>query len=426
MYRLKKLWVQMRNKGFLHIIISSTLVKVVSMMSAMFLPRIISSKVDYGLLTYVDNIRNYILLLNGLGMANAALKFCATDESQEKRKGYFLVSLGIGIGFDIILTIGTVIYYLTADFQFDGAREYLLAMSLLPILSFLFDDIQIMLRACFENKKFSFLSFAYALLSLTCQIGLAWIWSLKGVVAGRYISLILSIAFGVFLLLTLPLIKQKHEWPSIKIIKKMITFAIIMLIGNVSSSIMQLNETFIIGQVLHDEIALADYKVASYILSMSLFFVQSVVIFIFPYFSRHSNDKKWVWQNFKKISLLNAAFMIPLHLILILCSRWIIIIIFGVKYVNVTGIMQTLLIASLGQSLFRGIVGNILVAVDEEKFNLKINILFTIVHFIVDYIAVYKFGLAGAAISLTIVYYLSGVIMIWHLRKVCIREELSV
>ena len=64
---------KMGNSGFLHIIVSSSLVKVVSFISAIFLPRLLS-KSDYGILTYVDNIRNYIIMINGLGIANATIR----------------------------------------------------------------------------------------------------------------------------------------------------------------------------------------------------------------------------------------------------------------------------------------------------------------------------------------------------------------
>ena len=71
---------RLAESGFMHIIISSTLVKVVSFVSAMFLPRIITDKVEYGLLSYVDNIRSYILLFNGLGIMQAIMRFCTKEK----------------------------------------------------------------------------------------------------------------------------------------------------------------------------------------------------------------------------------------------------------------------------------------------------------------------------------------------------------
>ena len=65
-----------------------------------FLPRFLS-KADYGLLTYVDNIRNYVMLFNGIGITQATLRFCAQKGDDEVKKGYFISSLKIGIIADI-------------------------------------------------------------------------------------------------------------------------------------------------------------------------------------------------------------------------------------------------------------------------------------------------------------------------------------
>ena len=60
-----------------------------------FLPRFLS-KADYGLLTYVDNIRNYVMLFNGLGITQATLRYCAQEGSDEEKKGYFITTLKVG------------------------------------------------------------------------------------------------------------------------------------------------------------------------------------------------------------------------------------------------------------------------------------------------------------------------------------------
>ena len=63
----------LRRRGFFHIIAGSTLAKIAGFVSVFFLPRFLS-KADYGLLTYVDNIRNYVMLFMGVGIALAKLR----------------------------------------------------------------------------------------------------------------------------------------------------------------------------------------------------------------------------------------------------------------------------------------------------------------------------------------------------------------
>ena len=119
-----KLWdgiVTLHKKGFFHIIAGSTLAKIAGFVSVFFLPRFLS-KADYGLLTYVDNIRNYVMLFNGIGITQATLRFCAQKGDDEVKKGYFISSLKIGIIADIFLIVLTTAAYLIIPFPYEGAK----------------------------------------------------------------------------------------------------------------------------------------------------------------------------------------------------------------------------------------------------------------------------------------------------------------
>lgn len=76
----------LRRRGFFHIIAGSTLAKIAGFVSVFFLPRFLS-KADYGLLTYVDNIRNYVMLFNGLGITQATLRYCAPGGQRRGEEG---------------------------------------------------------------------------------------------------------------------------------------------------------------------------------------------------------------------------------------------------------------------------------------------------------------------------------------------------
>ena len=65
------------DKGFFHIFIGNTLVKCVSLCSAIFLPRILVPESVYGMLGTVDNINSYLILMNGMGLANSVLRYCS-------------------------------------------------------------------------------------------------------------------------------------------------------------------------------------------------------------------------------------------------------------------------------------------------------------------------------------------------------------
>ena len=406
-----------QQSGFLLIIISSSMVKIVSFISAVFLPRLMS-KSDYGLLTYVDNIRNYIIMINGMGIANATVRYCTLEQDEKKKRGIFYATMLVGITIDVVLCILTAVIFANVPFQFEGASGLLLALAFLPVFVFLNEDIQFYMRAVFANKEYSVQAFIYSGLMVGLQILFTWRGGLEGLVYGRYLAAFLSLAIG-FLLLKRIGAFAGFLWPTWKEIVGYIKFGFIMMLTNMSSFMMQLNETFIQGIILKDEMALADYKVASFILTVSIFFSQAVALFLLPHFVKHTNDKKWIWETFKKVFFINGTAMLFVHAALFAVTKYIVLFLYGESYIGAVPIMRMLLVASLGQTVLRMLPGNILGGIGQEKFNLRINVIFLIVHFIVDVIAISAFGIYGAAVGLVIVYYISGLVMIVKLRKVC-------
>ena len=416
-----KLWEglgTLRRRGFFHIIAGSTLAKIAGFVSVFFLPRFLS-KTDYGLLTYVDNIRNYVMLINGVGMTQTTLRYCAQEGSDEEKKGYFITTIKIGLLADVALIVLTAAAYMIVPFPFEGARFQLVISSCLPVFYFLFTDIQLLLRATFQNQRYSVYNFTYSFLLMIFQIVFAVLWGVTGVMIGRYISMGMCVLLGFLLIRELPVMKAKALLPDRAQVKQMIRFSIVMLTASATSQVMSYNETFIVGQLLQDEELLAEYRVAANILSISLFLLEALLVFILPYFIQHIRDKKWIWENYKKLFVINGAVMSALHLGLIVFAKLYLYIFAGPEYMGAAPLVRMFLIASWIQAVFRGISGNILAVTGEEKFNLKINIVFVVVHAVIDVAAVKLLGIYGAAIALIAVYLLSGLIMNIHLRNSC-------
>ena len=408
----------LRRRGFFHIIAGSTLAKIAGFVSVFFLPRFLS-KADYGLLTYVENIRNYVMLFNGLGITQATLRYCAQEGSDEEKKGYFITTLKVGIAADVALIVLTTAAYLVVPFPFEGARFQLVLSSCLPVLYFLFTDIQLLLRATFQNQRYSVYNFTYSFLLMIFQIVFAVLWGVTGVMISKYISMALCVVMGFLLIRDLPLMKVKALMPDRAQVKQMIRFGIVMLTASATSQVMSYNETFIVGQLLKDEELLAEYRVAANILSISLFLLEALLVFILPYFIQHIRDKKWIWENYKKLFAINGVVMTVFHLGLFIFAKLYLYIFAGPEYMGAAPLVRMFLIASWIQAVFRGISGNILAVTGEEKFNLKINIVFVVVHAVIDVAAVKMLGIYGAAIALIVVYLLSGLIMNLHLRNSC-------
>lgn len=409
----------LKRKGFFHIIAGSTLAKIAGFVSVIFLPRFLPSKAEYGLLSYVDNIRNYIMLFNGIGIANATLRYCAQEDSLENKKGYFLASLWIGLGADLVMIVLTVAAFLLVPFQYQGSNALLLLSSLLPVFYFLFNDIQLLLRASFENRKYSVYNFSYSFLLMIFQIVFALLGGAAGVMVGRYLALGICAVMGFWLIRDLPVMRVRAARPDRETIVGLIRFGVVMLTASAASLVMNYNETFIVSFVLKSEERLAEYRVAANILPISLFLMEAVLVFILPYFIQHAGDRRWIWQNYKKLSLINGGVMTLLHGGLFVFAGLFVFIVYGRQYLDVVPLVRLFLVASWIQTVCRGLAGNILAVTGEERFNMKINVIFVVIHAVIDVIAVKALGIYGAAIALVVVYLLSGIIMNLHLRNIC-------
>ena len=345
--------------GFFHIIAGSTLAKIAGFVSVFFLPRFLS-KADYGLLTYVNNIQSYVMLFNGIGITQATLRFCAQKSDDEVKKGYFVTSLKVGIIADILLVVFTTVAYLVIPFPYEGAKFQLVISSCLPILYFLFTDIQLLLRATFQNQRYSVYNFTYSFLLMIFQIVFAVLWGVTGVMIGKYISMGLCVIMGYLLIRDLPMMKVKAVKLSWQETKTAIRFSVVMLTASATSTVMSYNETFIVGQLLKDKELLAEYRVAANILSISLFLLEALLVFILPYFIQHIGDRRWIWDSYKMLFLINGccydnlpfriAFTLqnfPVHL----CRP---------EYMGAVSLVRCSWWHQWIQAVFRGLSGNIL------------------------------------------------------------------
>lgn len=412
----------LKRNGFFHVILSSSLVKVVSFISAIFLPRIIGDKVAFGLLSYVDNIRSYILMFNGLGVTYSIIYYCAKENNERKRSGYFASILKLGFVIDAFVVLLTIILTLVLPETFSGQKELMLASSFICVFFLFFEGIQLYLRACLKNNYYSYLNATYTVLMVVLQIAAAFFSGVTAVVWIRYLALGISVALGIVLLSKSQLYTSDYIKPDKKELLEIFKYGFITMLATASSTVMSLNETQLLAMFTVDEGIVADYKVASYMFLISTFLSQSVAICIFPYFSKNRDNKDWVWKNYKKAMLYNGVVMIFIHIALWFLAEPFVLIAFGEEYINSVVFMKLLIIASFGQTVFRMLTGNVLSAIGKQKFNLAVNIVSIIVHFAVCYLFMSRFGGYGLIAGPICVYYLSGIVMCLYLRKVLTKD----
>ena len=408
----------LREKGFFAVFGGSILVKCISFCSVLLLPRILNSTDEYGILSIVDNVNSYLILANGLGLSNSILRFCVLKEKYEEKRAVFDFCLHWGMVINGAILIIAAIIVSFMDLSIAGLRPYLLFGLAVPAVMYIFDCSSLFLRADMKNKEYARLSVIYTALYAGFQVFLAWGFHVYGAIVGRYLSLVIAAAIGMlFIKKRSSLFNFKGVALSAADKKEIFSFAIGGLIANSFSIIMPMNEQMVVTVLLADETQTAFYKAASLVPTNLQFIANAIVIFVYPYFTKHSEDFGWVKNKAKLTFLALAGIIVPIALVLSCMSPLLINIIFGKDYLPALGLIRMMWIAFSINSVLRMPLGSILGAIGKVKFN-AINAGVTAAcHLIMDYFFISFYGISGAAMALTIAYLGSGLVDVIYICK---------
>ena len=409
-------------KGFLQILVGNTLVKLMTFSSIIFVARILTTT-ELGTLASVDNIMSYILLANGLGLANSILRFCSIYDKPELKISILRYSFFVGLIIDVALIAVIILSYQFIPFPNNTQRYFFGLLILIPIFSFSFDCIQLYLRAGLFNKLFAIFCIVDAAVGAALDITFSYFGRVQGMIIGRYIGYIVTICFGIYIIKKLDIFKISPAKLDKSLKKEIIKYGFLAMLGNFSSMMMPQNEIFIVNNVLKNAVLTADYRVASLLPQQVQFVVMSIIMFVFPYFAKKSKDGKWIKSKFIQLSLYVTAGMVFCIGLAVLLSPQITWLIFGQKYMNVVPIMRISWIAFGANACIRMIAGNVLAAIGDVRFNFINNLTSLVLHIGIDYYLVTHYGIFGAAYGILIVYTLSGIASIVYLFHKCRKLE---
>jgi len=302
------------------------------------------------------------------------------------------------------------------------AKPYIIIACLIPVLTYLQEVFLLYFRSNLMNRVYSRVSVLYTVLYAAFQILLALAFSIRGVFVGRYIALGLIVLLCFLYTRKTGIIKQNAPSLTIREKKEILWFGFGAMIANAFSLVMPLNETLVVNLVMKDFSMTAYYKAASMIPSNLQFIATSVVVFIFPYFAKHSGDGRWIQKNILRLLVGMVCLMVPIMLIGYVCSPWIISIIYGKDYAPAIAIMKPMWIAFGINSILRVPLGNALAALGEIRFNIILSVIISLLHFALDYVFISRFGLTGASYALMISYTVSSVASLAYCLIMCKRK----
>lgn len=407
------------SKGFFHIVIGNTLVKCVSLCSAILLPRILVPESIYGMLGTVDNVNSYLILINGIGLANSVLRYCAMKDTLEEKTAVFRFCLKFGVIADglIILIFVPLLLFSTlfSGGNYGASKYYILVACLIPLMTYIQEIAMLYMRANLMNKAYAKISVVYTVLYAGFQVLLAWLCSLNGVFIGRYIALSITVLVCFWILFHNKVISKESTVLSRKEKKDIILYGMGAMVSNAFSLIMPYNETLVVNLVLKNLESTAYYKAASMIPSNLQFIATSVVVFIFPYFAKKTGEWTWIRKNSALVILGMLGIMLPIMAVGYFLTPKLILWIYGANYSPAIDIMKPMWIAFGINAIIRIPLGNILAALGELKFNIILSAFISVLHFILDYLFISTMGIGGAAYALMISYGVSSLCSVVYL-----------
>ena len=389
-------------RGFFHVMGGSLAIKAVAFISSIVVVRLLT-KGEYASLAYVDNIYGYLYIFLGFGLSSAVLKYCVGD--QEKDRAYFHLALTWGMGFQVAISVLTIVLFSIGNFPVKGVKEIGLALAIYPCFYYLISLLESMMRAEMLNKPYAWISFGQVLLLMVLTIAFVLPAGTIGIVWARYISAIAASLLAYKVLRNYIVgarASLRHDEK-----KSFLMFSLNLLVANVFSMLMPLNESFLVNNLIGSVSAISDYKIAALIPSQITIVTQSIMIYETPYFAREKEASQ-MWNRTIKTELLNFLLLGIVCVLGIILTPWIITIFYGEQYTTAIKLSYLLWIANTANAAVRMVPLNIIPLIGHPRFNMYVSVGTCLAHFAIDYLLIQTYGITGAAIASIFVYFISA------------------
>lgn len=403
--KVKKLY----KKGFFHIFFSNILNKMMQFCAGIFIVRVLS-KNDFGVYSYSQNIISFFLLISGLGISEGLMRFGSRTEMKEKSFQIVKYSFKRGVAINFLISLAVILFSIFGKFKIENSRNIFLLMSLFPIFTIILNLIVIYLRINLKNKEMAIISNINTFLTMIFMILGGKFFGIKGLVIGKYLAFILTFIYSykylkVFL----------KKWKYIRRLKvaekkEIINFSLGATINNGINSLIYLIDIFLIGYIISDGGIIASYKTATLIPFALNFIPVSIMVYLYPYFSKNSENKIWIKDSYKQLLMYILPLNLIISLVLVLFSKYIITFVFGKQYIDSIVPFRILSLGYFFVGTFRIPAATIFSATGNIKFNIYSAFICGTTNIFLDIFLIKKLGSIGAAYSTFTIFVLWGVI----------------
>lgn len=402
--------------GLLHIITGKVLNKAISMISGIIIANFVD-KIEYANISYADNIYSYISLLSGLGLSSAILRYCAVQKDQSMEKAYMNYAFKYGSIFELGISVLVCLVMMFVEIPYPRARIYMWALVLYPVLSHINTCLACYMRTQLENKKYAVNGVVNSAVLCLASIVLVTTLGTTGVVPARYIAILTASAYA-YVYYRKHLKGVKSDKLSLEQKKAFWAMGISLMIASLFSGIMPLNESFLVNNIIKDEVTTSNFRVAGQLPQLLTLISGALTVYYFPIVAKMTNYRK-IKNTVIKVGVLNALLVGFVTVAAMLMTPFIMNLLYGGKYNDAINISYVLWIMRATNGCLRMVPINMLPAIGKTKFNACLAVISCIVQTVLDYIFIKSFGVIGVAYGTIIVYALSALCYWIYFIKVC-------
>ena len=378
---------------------SSLFTKICSFLTSLILIRILSQD-EFGVLSYVLSALAFFIPFSGAGIQYSYLRYAPMLDDKKNRIALFQHSLFRGLLFSFFLAL---VLFLLIPWLNSGVGNTTIYSSWLIFYLFSFFLIELVkmrYRVADQNKKYAGIDVYLSFLILFFGTGLSYFY---GPLAYVIVFVTVPLVIGLFHL-------KVPVKMAVKIPEKYYSYGIWFGIGGIASQLMYSLDVFLIGKLIQDPQQVAFYRSAS-IIPIALFFIpNSYITTHYTDLAKNSMDKEYLIRFAKDYIKLFSVLAFFLGAILYFMSDSIISILFGEEYTEAAYLFEILILGMVGAFILRIPFGNILASVGKSNWNAILAFIILVLNGILNYYAIYAWGIVGAAIVTSSLLWISGIL----------------
>lgn len=418
MRKLREYMENLRNKlfktGFFHIFGSSVINKIVTFASGIILVRILS-KEEYGVYTYAENLLSFFTLITGFGVSSGILQLCSETNDNDLRVKIYQYGCRFGLIFNSVIAAIILAIALLIPLPINGANGCLALMCALPLVQ-LFSELQrTFLRTELKNKEYGYANTFNTFVTFVSACLLSYLFRSSGLVLAHYLAAF-STALIIVVIYNVPFSIRRSILDEATI-KSLLNISSISMVNNGLSKLMYLLDIFVLGLVVPDETVIASYKIATTIPNALIFVPASVIIYVYPYFARNKDNKKWLKKNYLRVTLAMGSFNLLISTMLVIFAPLIIKIVFGEQYLDALIPFRILSVSYLFSGTFRILAGNILITQRKLKYNLFVAVFSSGLNTLLNVLLINRWESMGAALATIITVIVTSILNVGYLKK---------